>query len=78
MWKEELYCNKMVVLVLPCRDVEEVLYCNKMVVLVLLCRDVEEELYCNKMVVLFYPSMDKDKLPTAKEKISSWPRTFID
>ena len=38
---EELYCNKMVVLALPCRDVEEELYCNKMVVLVLPCRDVE-------------------------------------
>ncbi len=39
--KEELYCNKMVVLALPSRDVEEELYCNKMVVLVLPCRDVE-------------------------------------
>ena len=48
----------LVVLVLPCRDVEERLYCNKMVVLVLPCRDVEEELYCNKMVVLVLPCRD--------------------
>ena len=32
---------KLVVPVLPCRDVEEELYCNKMVVLVLPCRNVE-------------------------------------
>ena len=56
-----LYFNKMVVLALPCRDVEEELYCNKMVVLALPCRDMEEELYCNKMVVLFYPSMDREE-----------------
>ena len=31
----------LVVLVLPCRNMEEELYCNKMVVLVLPCRDVE-------------------------------------
>ena len=37
----------------------------------------KEELYYNKMV-LFYPSMDKDKLPSAKEKISSWPRSGTD
>ena len=35
----------------------------------------KKELYYNKMMVLFYPSMDKDKLPIAKEKISSWPRS---
>ncbi len=35
----------------------------------------KEELYYNKMMVLFYPSMDRDKLPTAKEKISSWLRS---
>ncbi len=39
--EEELYCNRMVVLALPCRDVEEELFCNKMVVVVLPCRDVE-------------------------------------
>ena len=31
----------LVVLVLPCRNMEEELYCNKMVVLVLPCRNVE-------------------------------------
>ncbi len=31
----------LVVLVLPCRSMEEELYCNKMVVLALPCRDVE-------------------------------------
>ena len=31
----------LVVLVLPCRNMEEELFCNKMVVLVLPCRDVE-------------------------------------
>ncbi len=31
----------LVVLLLPCRDMEEEPYCNKMVVLVLPCRDVE-------------------------------------
>ncbi len=57
---EELYCNKMVVLALPCRDVEEELYCNKMVVLVLPCRDVEE-VYFNQIMVLFYPNMDREE-----------------
>ncbi len=33
MWKEELYCNKMVVLVLPARIWKEELYYNKMMVL---------------------------------------------
>ncbi len=56
--EEELYCNKMVVLDLPCRDVEEELYCNKMVVLVLPCRDMEEELYFNKIMVLVLPCRD--------------------
>ncbi len=41
----------LVVLVPPCRNVEEELYCNKMV-LALPSRDMEEKLYCNKMVVL--------------------------
>ncbi len=31
----------------------------------------KEELYYNKMMVLFYSSMDRDKLPTAKEKITA-------
>ncbi len=48
----------LVVLVLPCRDMEKELYCNKMVVLALPCRDMEEELYCNKMVVLVLPCID--------------------
>ena len=50
----------LVVLALPCRDMEE-LYCNEMVVLVLPCRDVEGgALLYNKMMVLFYPSMDRE------------------
>ena len=56
--EEEPYCNKMVVLALPCRDVGEEPYCNKMVVLALPCRDMEEEPYCNKMVVLVLPCRD--------------------
>ena len=48
----------LVVLVLPCRDMEDELYCNKMVVRALPCRDVQEELYCNKMVVLVLPCRD--------------------
>ncbi len=69
----------LVVLVLPCRDMEE-LYCNKMGVLALPCSDGKrsstatrwwcwsspagtwkEELNYNKMVVLFYSSMDKEE-----------------
>ncbi len=48
----------LVVLVPPCRNMEEELYCNKMVVLALPSRDVEEELFCNKMVVLALPFRD--------------------
>ena len=39
--EEELCYNKMVMLALPCNDVEEELYCNKPVVLVVPCSDVE-------------------------------------
>ncbi len=50
----------LVVLVLPCRHMEEELYCNKMVLLVLPAGMWKEELYYNKMMELFYLSMDRE------------------
>ena len=56
--EEELYCNRMVVLALPCRDVEEELYCNKMIGLDLLRRDVKGGALLQQ---LFYPTMDREE-----------------
>ena len=69
----------LVVLVLPCRNMEEELYCNRMVVLVLPCRDVEGGALLQQDDGAVLPQHGQEepgnKLPTAKEKIRSWPRS---
>ncbi len=48
----------LVVLALPCRDVEEELYCNKMIGLDLPHRDVKGGALLQQ---LFYPTMDREE-----------------